>query len=364
MEKTNENMTTTTLKCEYIWIDGGGPTPSMRSKTRVVRKTFEAEKGLDVSIQDFPIWSFDGSSTQQANGDSSDCVLVPVFACSDPNRAGGILVMCEVLNPDMTPHPSNTRTALINAMRDHGDQMPAVGFEQEYFMFQKDFPFPIGWSDEDHEGNTVPPRPQGPYYCAVGANNVAGRDLAELHLNACLSAGIAIEGVNAEVALGQWEYQVGGPTVNAVTACDQLWISRYLLERIAEAKDISINWDPKPVSGDWNGSGMHTNFSSSAMREEGGIEKIFSAIDSLRENSNWTDSYGEGLERRLTGEYETCSIEEFKSGASDRTASVRIPWNVVAAGAGYFEDRRPNSNADPYKVVAYLLTTIFDKKED
>tara|TARA_B100000131_G_scaffold323253_1_gene380987 strand:+ start:6137 stop:7246 length:1110 start_codon:yes stop_codon:yes gene_type:complete len=350
MSSETENMATSILKCEYIWIDGTAPTASMRSKTKVIAKTYNAEEGMDITIRDFPIWSFDGSSTQQADSTTSDCVLVPVFACQDPNRPQGILVLCEVLNTDMTTHPSNTRQSLIAAMQSYSDSSPVVGFEQEYFMYSGETP--LGW-DKGQE-----PGPQGPYYCAVGANNVSGREVAELHLNACITAGLAIEGINAEVALGQWEYQIGGPRVNAVTACDQLWISRYLLERTAESQGISINWEPKPVEGDWNGSGMHTNFSTATMRGEGGLDSIFKATDMMRDSGGWKSVYGDGLERRLTGSHETCSINEFKAGPEDRTASVRIPWHVVATGSGYLEDRRPNSNADPYLVAAYLINTI------
>ena len=185
--------------------------------------------------------------------------------------------------------------------------------------------------------------------------------MAELHLTACLGAGLSIEGVNAEVALGQWEYQIGGAGVNAVASCDHLWVARFLLERLSETKGIRVDLDPKPLDGDWNGSGMHTNFSTNSMRAEGGMEHINAACDKLGSEAALTEMkecYGEGLERRLTGKHETCSLDEFRYGVSDRGASIRIPWHVEKQGMGYLEDRRPNSNADPYRVLAYLLNTV------
>ena len=342
-------MSVTNIKCEYIWLDGTSPTQSLRSKTKIVSCNLDEEKGLDLNLQDFPLWSFDGSSTNQADTTNSDCVLAPIFACIDPNRMGGVLVLCEVLNQDMTPHKTNTRANLIKTLVTAGEQAPVVGFEQEYFLYYEDHP--LGWSDG-------PPAPQGPYYCSVGTGNVEGRELVEAHLTACLSSGLSIEGVNAEVALGQWEYQIGGPRVNAALACDQLWISRYLLSRMTEGANISVNWEPKPISGDWNGSGLHTNFSTATMRDKEGYHAVLDGVSKLESATDWIDYYGHGLEERLTGEHETCSLEEFRSGVADRSASVRIPWHVEVSKAGYFEDRRPNSNADPYKVVTFLVNTV------
>ena len=352
-------MSVATLKCEYIWLDGG-VTPQLRSKTRILTINADSED-WKLSLADLPVWSFDGSSTGQAETGSSDCVLRPVFACIDSNRQNGVLVLCDVLNPDLTPHVSNTRARMIDAMIENGSSEPFVGFEQEYFLFDTGTNRPLGWKEDKD------PAPQGPYYCAVGGGNAEGRSIAELHLAACLGSGLSITGVNAEVALSQWEYQVGGAGVNAVASCDHLWVSRFILNRIAESRGLSVELDPKPVDGDWNGSGLHTNFSTKAMREDEGITHIKAACELLGQESALSeikDVYGEGLERRLTGEHETCSINEYKYGVSDRSASVRIPWHVNAQQKGYFEDRRPNSNADPYKVAAYLLNTVTKGSED
>lgn len=347
-------MTNATLKCEYIWLDGG-KTPNLRSKTRVLNIKSE-EEDWKLSLSDIPVWSFDGSSTMQAETGKSDLVLRPVFACVDPNRQNGVLVLCDVLNQDLTPHNSNTRARMVDAMISHGSTEPFFGFEQEYFLYSTELKRPLGW------GESGEPAPQGPYYCAVGGGNVDGRMIAELHLTACLQAGLSIVGINAEVALGQWEYQIGGPGVNAVAVCDHLWVARYLLNRIAETRGISVELDPKPLVGDWNGSGLHTNFSTKDMREDGGITHIEAACARLGLPDNLSkvkDFYGEGLERRLTGKHETSSLDAFSVGHSDRTASVRIPWHVSQQQKGYLEDRRPNSNADPYRIGAYILNSVF-----
>jgi glutamine synthetase len=345
-------MSAAILRVEYIWLDGA-ETPQLRSKTRVLPIKSEDEN-WKLNLGDIPIWSFDGSSTGQATTEDSDCVLRPVFACVDSNRQNGVLVLCDVLNADLTPHKSNYRARLIDTMIEHGKSEPILGFEQEYFLYDTDPERPLGWPSDNTE-----PAPQGPYYCAVGQGLVSGRDISELHLNSCINSGLSIVGVNAEVALGQWEFQMGGPGVNAVAACDHLWVARYLLNRIAESRGASVVLDPKPVMrGDWNGSGMHTNFSTKAMRDEGGMEHIEKACNALSDKesiSKALGSYGEGLERRLTGLHETCSINEFRYGVSDRGASIRIPWHVAKQGRGYLEDRRPNSNADPYRIASYLI---------
>jgi len=340
---------TTILKCEYIWLDGN-ETQTLRSKTRVLSLRSE-EENWNLSIKDIPTWTFDGSSTNQADTSSSDLVLRPVFACIDSNRENGVLVLCDVLNPDMTPHETNHRAKLIDTILGTKEAEPCVGFEQEYFLY--DGPKIMGWAD------TM--RPQGPYYCGVGADNVAGRNLVELHLSSCINSGLSIVGVNAEVALGQWEYQVGGPGVNVVAACDHLWVSRFILQRICELQEIAVSLDPKPVSGDWNGSGMHTNFSTKSMREAGGISVINRACEIMGEDANIQSAiknYGEGLERRLTGRHETASINEYSFGVADRASSIRIPLHVSREGCGYLEDRRPNSNADPYRVTTVLVSAL------
>jgi glutamine synthetase len=324
-------------RAEYIWIDGKKPTALLRSKTKVL------PDGADL-----PIWGFDGSSTEQAPGTQSDCVLNPVKVVPDPIRGGDdVLVMCEVLNVDMTPHETNTRAAAVAALEKYGDQEPWFGLEQEYTFYKDGRPhgWPIGGF----------PAPQGGYYCGIGADEIWGRDIVEDHTLACMEAGISISGTNAEVMIGQWEFQIG--PLDTVAVGDELWLARWLLYRIAEDYDISATLEPKPVAGDWNGAGMHTNFSTRAMRES--WEPIIEACEALGAKAQeHVENYGAGIERRLTGMHETAPWSEFSYGVSDRGASVRIPWQVDQEKKGYIEDRRPNANADPYVVAALMTDTI------
>ncbi|GIG57327.1 glutamine synthetase [Longispora fulva] len=324
------------FKAEYIWIDGTAPTAKLRSKTRVLADGAE-----------LPLWGFDGSSTNQALGNASDCVLKPVFTCQDPIRGGdNVLVLCEVLDTAMAPHPTNTRALLTPVADQFADQEPIFGIEQEYTFFADNRPlgFPVGGF----------PAPQGGYYCGVGSDEIFGRAIVEKHLDHCLAAGLAICGINAEVMPGQWEFQIG--PVDAVTASDHLWIARWLLYRTAEDFGVAATLDPKPVRGDWNGAGAHTNFSTRAMRE--GYEPIITACEALGENVlEHVHNYGAGIEGRLTGQHETAPWNVFSYGASDRGASVRIPWQVEVEQKGYIEDRRPNANCDPYVVTRLVVNT-------
>jgi glutamine synthetase len=329
------------VKLEYVWLDGYKPTQSLRSKTKI-------EKEFSGKLADLPMWGFDGSSTEQAPGGSSDCLLKPVFVVPDPQRKNGYLVMCEVLSADGTPHESNGRAGIEDDDNDFW-----FGFEQEYFLWDNKTNRPLGFPAGGFPG------PQGPYYCSVGAANSYGRHIIEEHLDVCLEAGLNVEGINAEVATGQWEFQIFAK--GAKEAGDQIWIARYLLERIGEKYGVSINWHCKPLGAlDWNGSGMHANFSNSTLRNAGSkavFEKVCEAFRPVVKEH--IAVYGADNHLRLTGKHETASINDFSYGVSDRGASIRIPISSVQRGwKGYLEDRRPNSSADPYKVAARIIKTV------
>ena len=328
-------------RAEYLWIDGTEPTPEIRSKTKVLPDG-EAPG----------IWGYDGSSTNQATGDNSDVVLNPVFSCPDPIRGGAnVLVMCEALLTDMSPHPTNTRALAAAALATYADQEPIFGLEQEYTLINPATGWPAGFPPNGF------PAPQGPYYCGVGALKIHGRDLIEEHTTACIDAGLAISGTNAEVMPGQWEFQIG--PVDTVTVGDHLWIARYLLYRLAENHGVEVSIKPKPMPGDWNGAGMHTNFSTRAMRENyDSILAACEAMGALGKPEEHLTGYGVGIEDRLTGAHETQRYDEFSYGVSDRGASIRIPWQVAKDRKGYIEDRRPNANADPYVVSALVTNTV------
>ena len=320
---------------EYVWL---GANNELRSKTKVV-------SGEMSDVRKMPLWSFDGSSTEQAPGNHSDCILKPVKAYPNPFQVMTVndyyLVMCEVFNDD-----SNKRVEIKN-----DSQTYWFGFEQEYFIYRHGRP--LGWPASSDA------MPQGPYYCGVGAENVAGRTFVDEHMQMCLHAGIRITGTNAEVALGQWEYQVFGTGQKG--AGDDLWMSRYILERLGEQFGFVINFEPKPVKGDWNGSGLHTNFSTDAMRTNSSMGYYQEILNKLNDNHDKHIAvYGKNNDQRLTGKHETASIDKFTYGEGDRGASIRIPVETIDAGykSGYLEDRRPASNANPYEITKVIIDTI------
>ena len=331
-----------TYRAEYIWIDGTEPTNGIRSKTKIIHDDGEPT-----------IWGFDGSSTNQATGANSDVVLKPVFNCPDPIRGGdNILVLCETLVAgDLSPHPTNTRAAARAAEDKYAGHEVLFGMEQEYTLLESKTKWPAGFPPSGF------PAPQGPYYCAVGAGLIVGRDLVEEHTTACIEAGLSIAGTNAEVMPGQWEFQIG--PLGTVAVGDHVWVARYLLWRLAENHDVVVTLDAKPMRGDWNGAGMHCNVSTKSMREN--YDAIITACEALGAPGKPEEhlaGYGDGIEFRLTGAHETQRYDQYSYGVSDRGASVRIPWQVERDGKGYIEDRRPNANADPYVAATLLTNTL------
>lgn len=330
------------VQAEYIWIGGSGS--DIRSKTKTLLSKPK-------SVDELPIWNFDGSSTGQAPGSDSEVYLKPVAFYKDPFRLGdNILVLCECYTPQMKPLPSNTRYHANRVMEAAKDAKPWFGIEQEYTLFERDGVTPLGWPKDGFPG------PQGPYYAGVGTRAAYGRFIVEAHYRLCLYTDLNISGVNAEVMAAQWEYQIG--PCEGISSGDQMIISRYLLMRLCEDFNAVVNFDPKPIPGDWNGAGCHTNYSTEKMRQDGGYDAIIEAIKKLElKHHEHISIYGQGNERRLTGAHETAHIGKFSYGVANRGASVRIPRVAEAEGKGYFEDRRPASNMDPYVVTAKLVET-------
>jgi glutamine synthetase len=331
----------TKYKLEYIWLDGKHPVPGLRGKSLL------KEFAHPPTLADLPTWGFDGSSTMQAEGKSSDCVLKPVALYPDGSRKDAYIVLGEVMHADGTPHSTNARATIEN------DPDLWIGLEQEYFLYQDGHP--LGFPKDGY-----PSTPQGPYYCGVGYKNMGSlaRQIVEEHWELCLTAGINHEGINAEVAKGQWEFQIFAK--GSAKAADDTWTARYLLMRLCEKYAVDVELHCKPVKGDWNGSGMHCNFSYKYLREVGGKEYFEALMKAFSEHvAEHIAVYGPDNHLRLTGLHETQAIDKFSYGLSDRGASIRMPVNFIKNGyRGYLEDRRPNSEGDPYQIVSRVLKTI------
>lgn len=327
---------------EYVWLDGDG---SPRSKTKVIYEKAPKNKE-DLNL---PLWNYDGSSCGQADGKDSEVILKPQSVFPDPFRGGDcLMVLCDTYNSDMTPHSSNSRYVAEQRFKMFPNAEPMFGIEQEFFLMKDDSV--LGFYNEAKR------EPQGEYYCGNGGKNAIGRDCVEAAFKRCILAGIHVTGMNAEVAPSQWEIQV---CANGIAAADQLIMMRYILNRTAEMYGLWINYHPKPLSGgDWNGSGCHVNFSTNKMRSNGGYQSILDSIYKLEaKHSMHMENYGKDNEMRMTGKHETASYDMFSYGVAHRGASVRIPRQTEKDGFGYFEDRRPSSNMDPYVVTSLILET-------
>ena len=337
---------------EYVWIDGNN---CLRGKTRVLNERIKSTDKENLPL--IPNWNYDGSSTGQAKGTDSEVTIIPRALFYNPFLKDGLLVMCDTYDSQGVPLPSNTRYFANEIFNKNLDEKPWFGLEQEYFI-----------QDNGFEDIVKSSQPQGNYYCGVGNGNAIYRKIAELHLKHCISAGVNIAGINAEVAPQQWEYQIG--ICEGIDAGDHLWMARYLLERIGEEYYVNINLSPKPLKGEWNGSGCHTNYSTENMRNgtdnKTGLDYINEAISRLsKTHEEHMKVYGSGNEERMTGEYETADFNKFSDGIANRGASVRRGYDTIKNKKGYFEDRRPSSNCDPYLVTSIIFkTTCLHNEKD
>merc|ERR1719282_80191 len=333
---------------EYVWLDAH---QVARSKTKTLTT---APK----SVADLPVWNYDGSSTEQAEGHNSEINLVPRAIFKDPFRgAPHVLVLADCYNAwDDQPAIGNTRAACSEVHNKYAKLDAWYGIEQEYTLMKPGkygevAKIPFGFNKDNSE-----PAPQGPYYCGAGTNVAIGRAIADDHYKKCLQAGVKIAGINAEVMPGQWEYQIG--PCRGIEMGDHLTMSRYIMLRVTESHQCVCSFSPKPAEGDWNGAGCHTNFSVKPMREDGGYDVIVKVCEAFgKVAAEHIKEYGEGNDKRLTGKHETCDINTFKYGVANRGASIRIPREAEANGKGYMEDRRPAANCDPYRVTGRIMKT-------
>lgn len=342
---------------EYIWVDSNY---QLRSKTKVFKTSSISENLIDV----FPQWNYDGSSTGQATGDNSEIIIKPCSFYPDPFRylPNSYLVLCDTYTREqnnsnlLIPHVTNNRVNALEIFNKYKNEKPMYGIEQEFFLSDVDYkPLFVKEIQQTKDGAWDP---QGNYYCGIGARNIIGRQFIEEALELCVYAELNITGMNAEVAPGQWEFQV---CATGIDVCDQLYILRYILQRLAEKYDWTINFHPKPVEGDWNGSGCHVNFSTENMRNENGMDHILNGIEKLaKKHEEHMSVYGTDNEKRMTGKHETADYNSFNYGVANRGASIRIPVDTATNKKGYFEDRRPASNMDPYLVTSKILETVME----
>lgn len=351
---------------EYIWLDNKY---ELRSKSQILEVTSQPRTGLQEPKQryqqELPIWNYDGSSTGEATGTKSEIILKPraVYRCPFRRHLNPIhcyLVMCDTYNTEDLPTETNKRHDAQEIFNTKLEEKPWYGIEQEYFIICNKTSKPLGFPDDKD------PPPQGQYYCSIGSRNAFGREIVETHFEHCIYAGLKISGINSEVAPGQWEYQIG--PVEGIEAGDQLYISRYILHRLSEKYNVHINIHPKPILGDWNGSGCHTNYSTLNMREgnetenKEGIDYINNAINKLSlKHDEHMQVYGADNNLRMTGKHETADYNNFSWDAGNRGVSIRILTSTIKNNKGYFEDRRPASNMEPYLVTSMLFkTTVLD----
>ena len=371
------------------------------TNTNTNTNTTKWEKEFELNINQLPIWNYDGSSCYQASTENSEILIKPQRIFRDPfrrNFTGGslssastigrpgrkhglestnstsitsvitsalksatikqlqhiptYLVLCDTYHPNGVPHTTNTRYRASLVFEQGSKFEPLYGLEQEFFMIDINTQRPLGFPKE----LTNYPEPQGKYYCGIGTGKIYRRNIMEEAFENCMYAGISLTGMNYEVAPGQCELQVSD---YGIAAADHLVMCRYILERTFEPYDIVLNIAPKPIKGDWNGSGCHSNFSTNEMRGEGGIKKIMEGVEKLsKKHKEHMVIYGQGNHERLSGKHETSSMETFTCGIGNRACSIRIPEETHQNGRGYLEDRRPAASMDPYLVTAKILETI------
>lgn len=325
---------------EYIWLDYDS---ELRSKIRVVDYPIE-------TIDDIEIWNYDGSSTGQAQLNNSEVILKPVFLCNNPFH-DGFLVMCETFVSDsnliVKPHVTNKRFG-TNSKINQLDQ-PWFGIEQEYYILDQNTNIPHGYDIEELQQLQTKK-----FYCGSNIKQVKGREIAEEHMYHCIAAGLTVAGINQESGPGQWEYQIG--PITGIQAADELWISRFILLRIAAKRGVMISFDPKPLGDEFPGSGCHINFSNIKSRGENGYEHILEQIKKLEiSHYEFVNICSINNKKRLTGQHNSSFLQNFSSGVGSRNTSIRIPRDTKAKGYGYYEDRRPNADIDPYAILGFYV---------
>lgn len=351
---SNVNIIEKTYQIEYIWFGSNG---EFRSKVRIIRsQPNQINRHLSTR------WSYDGSSTGQATTEASEITLVPVAHYEDRSKKRYFYLLCDSVRETVDENGQITQATNLSERSRLADLLNNTevstldiwfGFEQEFFI---------------RDQYSLIATEQGPFYCGVevprDSNPVSRsnrvleqvRPLTEAIVARCMDIGVNLTGWNLEVAPGQTEIQVFGA---GIKACDDLMMMRYMAHRVLAEHTMVPDFSPKPLGPDWNGSGLHTNVSTAQTRAEGGMDAIRTYMQRMEErHAEHISVYGEGNEQRLTGQHETSSMERFTWGVGNRASSVRIPTETARNGRGYFEDRRPAANANPYAIARVMMETL------
>jgi glutamine synthetase len=334
---------------EYIWIDKSG---NLKSKYRTVYPEFSYERYHHIVAEN---WSSPFSFNEV------EIALIPVAHYRNPFFQIGrsFLILCEthhiIDKETYISTESNFRCAAVEVFNKRSNLQPWFGIEQEYFLMEPQGTRvsnkPLAFAKEEA------PQPQGGVYaCSVGNRTIFFRKLAEKHYEYCLEAGLKISGINAEAAPSQWKFQIG--PCCGISAGDELWVARYILHKLSEEFGVNVSFDPKPLANPWSGSGLHTNFSTIETREnDDGLQSIYKYIDRLsKRHDEHIAVYGDNS-KRLNGTCSTSDVLTFSYSTGKRNTSIRIPNSVLQSGCGYLEDRRPASDADPYRVTAAIFSS-------
>lgn len=349
------------IVAEYIWLDYSN---QYRSKTKIFNISSETDEETSkyLMLSTYPDWNYDGSSAGDIphnEDDNTECLLYPIALYDNPfhtsnDKTKYMLVLCNN-SYILKDKEYGIHDIMFNYFCDIKSKLEEeqymFGFEQEFFMIDIKTGLPLGINNF----NEVI---QGDYYCGNGYYNVRGRDFLLDTQEKLINAGINITGFNYEVAPGQAEFQVCDYDMEALF---QLLMLRFILIRNGETYDIHISFNNIIHDGDnINNTGCHINISNFKMRQNNGIETINKKINELKDktptNANeFNEIFGEDNTERLCGKLETSNWNEFSWGIGTRHTSIRIPTQVFKDKKGYFEDRRPGGNVDPFNYIYYLL---------
>lgn len=313
------------FQATYVWMSRGGV---FRYKIYTL-SSLNADGDFD-NPDLYPTGTFDGSSTGDAEVGSSDLRIKPCAVYRDVDGVG-VFVLCDI---DTAETPRANLLTLIENRKVFGAESCWFGFEQEYFLL----PF-----ESESEQDAF-------HYCSPTSETIP-----QHHYNECRQMGVHITGWNCEVAPNQYEFQV---CAAGVSAADDLIMARWVLLRVCQEHDKGLLLVPKPIPV-YNGSGLHTNFSTPQMRTSpGGWSTMLKSVGLLRDRHNeHMEVYGDGNEERLSGMYETSAFDTFSWGIGSRDTSVRLQKVMKGEDKGFIEDRRPASNANPYVVCYALVNT-------